>query len=118
MLQITPQHRILLYPSAIDFRKGINKLVGLCRKETEYDPHSGVLFCFRNRPMNCIKILVYDGTGFWLCQKCFSQGKIQSWPASQQEANDVCAVELQVILNQGKSAQLEPSWRKLESSKA
>lgn len=118
MLQITPQHRILLHPLPVDFRKGIDKLVGFCRQHLKEDPFSGIIFCFRNRPMTCIKILVYDGTGFWLCQKRFSQGKIQSWPQTQLDADNICAVDLQVILNQGKSAQLESSWRKLESSKA
>lgn len=117
MLQLTPQHRILLYPMPIDFRKGIDKLVWFCRQHIQQDPFSGIFFCFRNKPMTCIKILVYDGTGFWLCQKRFSRGKIQAWPQSQTEADRICAVELQVILSQGKLLQLASSWRKLASSK-
>ena len=117
MLQLTPQHRIFLYPLPVDFRKGIDKLVGFCRQQLRQDPFSGIFFCFRNKPMTCIKILVYDGTGFWLCQKRFSQGKIQSWPQNKSEADLICSVELQVILSQGKPPQLESSWHKLASSK-
>ena len=118
MLQITPQHKIMIYPKPVDFRKGIDKLIGFCRQHLDHDPYAGVFFCFRNRTMTSIKILVYDGTGFWLCQKRFSQGKIQSWPNTQLEADNICAIEIQVICNQGKNAQLATSWRKLESSKS
>jgi len=30
------------------------------------DPFSGAAFVFRNRRATAIKILVYDGQGFWL----------------------------------------------------
>lgn len=117
MIQITPQHSLLIYPSAVDFRKGIDKLVGFCRAHLDANPLCGILFCFRNRSMTAIKVLVYDGTGFWLCHKRFSQGKIMQWPKTQQEAYKISAVELQVILNQGHATRLAPSWHALPSSK-
>jgi transposase len=68
MIQITSHMRILVAVEPIDFRAGIDGLAGACRKRLEADPFSGCLFVFRNRARTAIKILVYDGQGFWLCQ--------------------------------------------------
>ncbi len=64
MLQITPQHRILLAVEPIDFRKGIDGLKALCIQKLFNDPFSGTVFCFTNRPRSSIKILIYDANGF------------------------------------------------------
>ena len=66
MIQITPQMRILLAVEPVDFRKGIDGLVGLCRQKLEADPFSGALFVFSSRSRKSLKILCYDGQGyFW-----------------------------------------------------
>jgi transposase len=52
-------------------------LAALCRQKFEQDSMSGCAFIFRNRRRTSIKILFYDGQGFWLCQKRFSQGHMQ-----------------------------------------
>jgi hypothetical protein len=69
MIQITPHMRLLVAVEPIDFRAGIDGLAGICRQRLAADPFSGGLFIFRNRARTAIKILVYDGQGFWLCQK-------------------------------------------------
>ena len=74
MIQITPQMRILIAVEAVDFRKGIDGLAGVCRNIIRVDPFSGYVFVFRNRRSTAIKILMYDGQGFWLCQKRLSKG--------------------------------------------
>jgi len=61
MIQITPQMRILLAVEPVDFRKGIDGLVGLCRQKLEADPFSGAMFVFSSRSRKSIKILCYDG---------------------------------------------------------
>jgi transposase len=50
---------------------------GLCR---DTYPFSGALFVFRNRSHTAIKILAYDGNGFWLRLRRLSQGKLPWWP--------------------------------------
>ncbi len=67
MIQITPQMRIFLAIEPVDFRKGIDGLAAVCRSTLEADPFSGALFVFRNRRSTAIRVLVYDGQGFWLC---------------------------------------------------
>ena len=68
MLQITPQMRILVAIEAVDGRKGIDSLVQLCREKLDSDPFSGCVFIFRSRSATSIRLLAYDGQGFWLAQ--------------------------------------------------
>ena len=77
MIQITPQMRILVAVESVDFRKGIDSLAELCRNKLETDPFSGCVFVFRSRRATSIKILVYDGMGFWLAAKRLSKGRFQ-----------------------------------------
>ncbi len=114
MIQITTQNQLHIHIEPIDFRKGIDGLVGLCRSLIALDPYSGTIFAFRNKSGISIKLLSYDGTGFWLMQKRFSSGKLRQWPRS---ANDkICAIDLMVLLHQGQAVKLASAWRALPSS--
>ena len=66
MLQLTPQTRILLATESVDFRKGIDGLAAVCRRALTEQPLSGTVFVFRNRAGTTLKLLCYDGQGFWL----------------------------------------------------
>ena len=115
MIQLTPQMRILVAIEPADFRKGIDGLCGLCRKHMAADPFSGTLFVFRNRRATAIKLLSYDGQGFWLCQKRMSKGRFRHWPesASGKVERQLLAHELQVLLVGGDPSAAEgaPQWR-------
>ena len=69
MMQITPQMRILVAVEAVDFRKGIDGLARICREVLAADPFGGGVFVFRSRRQTALRILVYDGQGFWLAHK-------------------------------------------------
>jgi transposase len=116
MIQITPQMRILLAVQPADFRKGIDGLARLCRQELDADPFSGALFVFRNRRGTSLKVLVYDGQGYWLCQKRLSAGSFRNWPGTVAEAvRELRAHELQVLISAGDPATVKapPPWRRL-----
>jgi hypothetical protein len=118
MLQITPHHRLLLAVAPADFRKGIDGLAALCRQALEEDPFSGTIFIFANRPRTSAKVLVYDGQGFWLCQKRFSRGKLAWWPSHQERSSFlVNPSQLQILLSQGNplDASIPDPWRPLSS---
>ena len=117
MIALTPQMRILEAVEPVDFRNGIDGLGGVCRRQLREDPLSGCVFVFRNRRGTALKILVYDGQGFWLCQKRLSQGRFRGWPQSAAEAlREMEARELQLMLWNGDPdrAAMEPLWRGLE----
>jgi transposase len=102
MIQATPQMRILLAVAPVDFRKGIDGLAQVCRQALRKDPFSGYMFIFRNKRANAIKVLMYDGQGFWLCQKRLSKGRFNWWPAKGNRCLRQLAVhELQLLIWNG-----------------
>jgi len=118
LIQITPQMRILLAVEPVDFRKGIDGLAGGCRQVIERDPFSGQVFVFRNKRQTAIKILLYDGQGFWLCQKRLSRGRFIWWPEREGSVVEkLAAHELQLLLWNGdpRFGRVAAQWRKLTS---
>ncbi|HVT60538.1 MAG TPA: IS66 family insertion sequence element accessory protein TnpB [Thermoanaerobaculia bacterium] len=117
MMQITPQMRILVATAPADFRKGIDGLARVCREALSADPFSGTVFVFRNRSATAIKILAYDGQGFWLCQKRLSQGRLHYWPGhgGVGRERELLAHELQVLLAGGdpEATGAAPQWRRV-----
>ena len=116
MIQITPQMRILAAIELVDFRKGIDGLCRLCRKELHSDPFSGAIFVFCNRRRTALRILVYDGQGYWMCHKRLSSGHFR-WLGGAQasKVTSLAAHELQVLLWNGDPTRLDipNSWRKV-----
>lgn len=118
MLQLTSQMRILVAIEPVDFRNGIDGLVRLC-KELGQDPFQGSVFAFRNRRGTAVKVLLYDGQGYWLCHKRLSEGKFRWWPSGgDQRAKALAAHQLQVLLCAGdpEGTKAAPNWRPLASA--
>lgn len=121
MLQITPQMKILVAVEPADFRKGIDGLVRQCKDTLGQDPFTGAVFVFRNRRGTAIKVLVYDGQGFWLCHKRLSEGRFRWWPSvTDQGATDqgagaktLAAHQLSVLFSAGDPDRTAaaPDWR-------
>jgi transposase len=80
MIQIIPQMRIFLCVEPVDFRKGIDGLCRISRRVFGVDPFDGALFVFCNRRRTALRLLVYDGQGFWLVHKRLSTGRFHRWP--------------------------------------
>jgi transposase len=114
VIQLTPQMRILVAVEAVDFRKGIDSLAALCRQKLEADPFSGWVFVFRSRSATSIKVLVYDGQGFWLAQKRLSKGRFVWWPEGSEPAQPLQSHQAQLLLAAGNpAAEAAPVWRKV-----
>jgi transposase len=116
VIQITPQMRVLLAVAPIDFRKGIDGISQLCRSILYEDPLDGTMFLFRSRAAKAIKLLVYDGQGFWLAQKRLSTGKFRYWPSSAQTVSRaLMAHEFNTLIWGGNPAMADaaPMWRRI-----
>lgn len=114
MIQVTPHMRILLAVAPVDFRKGIDGLAAVCRQVLRTDPFTGHVFIFRNKDGTAIKVLMYDGQGFWLCQKRLSKGRFSGWPGKTDAALSHLAVhELQILIWNGnpEKSHVAPMWR-------
>lgn len=113
MIQITPQMRVLVAVEAVDFRKGIDSLAQLCRDKLTADPFSGCVFVFRSRGATSIKILVYDGMGFWLATKRLSKGRFRWWPEGE-ASRELQAHQAQLLFAAGNpDVASAPVWRKV-----
>ena len=114
MLQITPQMRILVAVDAVDGRKGIDSLVQLCREKLDADPFSGCVFVFRSRSATSIRVLAYDGQGFWLAQKRLSKGRFVWWPSGAGAARTLEAYQAQLLIAAGNpDTPAAPMWRRV-----
>lgn len=115
MMQLSPQMRILVSVEPADFRAGIDGLCRVCREALSSNPFSGAVFVFRNRRGTAVKILAYDGQGFWLCQKRLSTGRFRYWPGRDDGSpqHELLAHQLQVLLMGGDPAatRAAPRWR-------
>lgn len=117
MIQLTPQMRILVAIEPADFRKGIDGLCRISRDVMKADPYSGYVLVFCNRIRTSIKILTYDGQGFWLCQKRLSKGRFRWWnDKGKEKVSEFAAHELHQLLWNGNPVVGENIfWRKIEN---
>lgn len=81
MFGFGPATRIYVAAGATDMRKSFNGLYGLVRDRLGSDPASGHVFLFTNARRNRLKLLVYDGSGLWVCAKKLDKGRFY-WPAA------------------------------------
>lgn len=115
MLQLTPQSRIFLALAPVDFRKGIDSLAAVCRQAFLHNPLDGAIYVFRNRTGTALKLLCYDGQGYWLCTKRLSAGRLRWWPGAGGAIVRLAARELQVLLWNGcpDQAAMAADWRRV-----
>ncbi len=116
MIHVTPSMRVFVATEPADFRKGIDGLAAVCRKHLQQNPMSGALFVFRNRRGTAVKLLLYDGQGFRLCQKRLCQGRFRFWPSSREEiARFLESHQLHVLLSGGDpdAMRAAPPWRRI-----
>jgi transposase len=117
MLQLTPQSVIFVVTIYVDFRKGMDGLIAICKQQLNLDPISGALFLFYNKSKTSIKILVFDGQGFWLCAKRLSSGKFIFNPkfGSSLSYQQICYRSMHILINNGDLTlvKLAKNWRDL-----
>lgn len=90
MLTLGPSNKVYLARGTTDLRKSFDALSGAVREVLDQDPLSGHLFVFLGRRRHLIKILYWDGSGFWVLAKRLARGTF-AWPKSE---DDRATIEL------------------------
>jgi transposase len=100
MLNLTKETRIFAYTGVADMRKGFNGLSGIVREEFQSDPTDGSLFMFINRRRDRMKLLYFDGGGFWLYYRLLESGTFETLKSEQGSCQlQMDATELSMLLS-------------------
>jgi len=97
MLNITSTEQVYLACGVTDFRKGIDGLAAIIQMRFKLDPFSNSMFVFCNGNRNRIKILRWDGSGYWLLMKRLDRGSFR-WPKDASDVKKITVKELGWLL--------------------
>ena len=109
--------RAFLACGRTDMRKSINGLAAIVEGSFKLDPFNGALFVFCNKCRDRIKVLEFDGDGFWLHYKRLEKGHIR-WPAPGEESTMSLTGEELAILLSGTQVELKIKREKIAGFKA
>jgi len=109
--------RVYLACGKTDMRKSINGLTAIVQSNFELDPFDGTLFVFCNRSRDRIKIIEWDGDGFWLYFKRLERGRFR-WPEPGDEATMTLSGEELNILLGGARVELKLKRKEVLERKA
>jgi transposase len=99
MLSFARNTRVFLALGATDLRKSFDGLAGVTRAVIQQDPLAGHVFVFCNRPRTRLRILYFDGSGFWVLAKRLERGTF-TWPSQASGgAVEIGADELVLLLS-------------------
>jgi hypothetical protein len=121
MIQFTAHMRILVATSPLDMRKGMDGVAAHCRLALGENPMSGAVFLFISRSRKHLRILTYDGQGFWLATKRLSTGRFPHWVKADETIGksafirELQACQAQVLLQGADPLQVHAlsAWKKI-----
>jgi transposase len=100
MLSLASGVKIFVYTQAADMRKGFNGLSGIVRSEFQADPTDGSLFIFINRRRDRMKLLHFDGGGFWLYYRLLEAGTFEELKPKDDSCRlQIDATQLSMLLS-------------------
>lgn len=105
---IAPE-QVWLVVEPIDMRQGIDGLSLRIQQALGRSPCDGSAFAFTNRAGTRLKLLVWDGTGVWLCLRRLHRGHFV-WPRS---GDTVCTLSAE----QWKWLTCGVDWQRLSEPK-
>ena len=97
MIGPAPGTKVMVATRPVDFRKGADSLAALVAAEYGGKPYSGVIYVFRAKRADRIKLIWWDGTGLCLMAKKLEQGSFR-WPRIQEGVMRLTAAQLGALL--------------------
>jgi transposase len=89
--------RVLVATKPVDFRKGMDGLAAYIEQQLQADPFSGVVYVFRAKRADKVKLLFWDQTGLVLVTKRLEDGRFR-WPAIQDGVMRLSPGQLSALL--------------------
>jgi transposase len=89
--------KVYLHRDPVDFRYGLNSLSILVEQLMRLNPMDTSLYVFGNRRHDRIKILGWDGSGFWLLMKRLEASHF-IWPDNKTEVVTMTTALLHALL--------------------
>jgi transposase len=90
-------NQVWLVVEAIDMRAGIDGLSQRIQDSLGRTPCDGSAYAFSNRRQNRLKLLIWDGTGVWLCQRRLHRGHF-IWPRANAPVCTLTAAQWQWLI--------------------
>ncbi|ARU18100.1 MAG: IS66 family insertion sequence hypothetical protein [Croceicoccus sp.] len=89
--------KVMVATRPVDFRKGPDSLAALVAAEYGGKPYSGVIYVFRAKRADRIKMIWWDGTGLCLMAKKMETGGFK-WPGIRDGVMRLTAAQLGALL--------------------
>ena len=106
MLTAAPP-RIFVAVAPVDLRRGLDGLCALVQYELALNPFDGAWYVFRNKANTRLKLVVFDGTGFWLCYRRLERGT-WVWPKAGDRVMTLGYAQFLVLVQRA-------DWRRVET---
>jgi transposase len=90
--------QVWLVVEPLDMRAGTDSLSLRIQNTLGRSPCDGTAYAFRNRRGNRVKLLIWDGTGVWLCQRRLHKGHF-TWPTSEASVCMLSATQWQWLVS-------------------
>jgi transposase len=98
MIPVPAGVRVLVATRPVDFRKGPDGLAALVRETLRLDPFSGMVFVFRSKRADRVKILAWDGSGLVMLWKRLERGAFK-WPPVTNGVMRLSAAQLAALID-------------------
>jgi transposase len=89
--------RVMVALKPVDFRKGMDGLAGIVREHLRCDPFSGVIYVFRAKRGDRLKLIFWDGNGFVMVSKRLDDGKFK-WPRIEDDVMRLSPAQFSALL--------------------
>jgi transposase len=115
VLQVSAATEIFVVHDSVNFNMGFSGMIGFCRRVLSVEPMTGAYFLFHSKTAKQIRVLTYDGDGWWLATKKFSKGTIKYWPKAEGKLSPLEARELFILLWRGnpENVRYPEFWKKV-----